>query len=163
MRTTTSRRYGRTGAIWATVTLVSSCRKPVGSSTTPAAASALPMETSSATATVCTTPMRIEATRAPLSEPSPPMTTTTNTMLPSTCAMPGNVPSTGPAITPASPASAQPMPKTTMNTRGTLWPSIATIPGCVSEAWMMSPARVRVRIANRKTNMPTETASMNAL
>ena len=67
------------------------------------------------------------------------------------------------AITPARPASAEPMPKTTMNTRGTLWPSIATICGCVSEAWMMRPARVRVRITKMKPKMATATTSMKAL
>ena len=77
--------------------------------------------------------------------------------------MPGNVPSTGPAMTPASAASAEPMPKTIMNTRGTLWPSIATICGCVSEAWMIRPARVRVRITKMNAKIATATTSMNAL
>ena len=108
-------------------------------------------------------PMSSEATNAPVSEPRPPMTTTTKTMLPSAWAIPGKVPSTGPAMTPARPASAAPIPNTTMKTRGTLWPSIATMPGCVSDAWMISPARVRVRMARRKAKIATDTSSMNAL
>ena len=51
----------------------------------------------------------------------------------------------GPAITPATAASPVPTPNTSMNTRGTLWPSIATMCGWVSEAWMMSPMRVRAK------------------
>ena len=39
------------------------------------------------------------------------------------------VTSAGPAITPATAASPVPTPNTSMNTRGTLWPSIATMCG----------------------------------
>ena len=129
----------------------------------PTALATSPTEMFRATAKVCTMPMRTEATIAPVSEPRPPMTTTTNTMLPRTWAMPGKVPRTGPAMTPASPASAEPMPKTIMKIRGTLWPSMPTVPGCVSEAWMMRPARVRVRMANRNRKMAAEMPSMKAL
>ena len=40
-------------------------------------------------------------------------------------------------MTPASPASAAPAPNTSMKIRGTSWPSIATMSGWVSAAWMI--------------------------
>ena len=73
------------------------------------------------------------------------------------------VTSAGPAITPATAASAQPRPNTSMNTRGTLWPSIATMFGWVSEAWMISPTRVRVSTASSTTKIAIEISSMNSL
>ena len=91
------------------------------------------------------------------------MTTTTNRIGPSSAAMFDCVTSAGPAITPATAASAQPRPNTSINTRCTLWPSIATMCGCVSEAWMMSPTRVRVSTKSRATKMPIANSSMNIL
>ncbi|MNS92373.1 hypothetical protein D3C72_1265080 [compost metagenome] len=96
------------------------------------------------TAKVCSTPMRIDAINAPTSEPIPPTTATTNTIEPTAAAIDGSVTKALPPITPASPASAAPPPKTIMNTRGTLWPRASTISGCVSAAWITSPMRVRV-------------------
>src|SRR5574341_690489 len=78
---------------------------------------------------------------APVSEPMPPNTTTTNTMVPTAAAMPGSVTKALPPITPARPASAAPPPNTSMNTRGTLWPSASTVAGCVSAAWITRPMR----------------------
>ena len=72
--------------------------------------------------------------KAPASEPSPPITTITNTMLPSTSAIPGKVVSTGPAITPATPANAVPTPNTPIKISGTLWPRLATMAGWVMAA-----------------------------
>ena len=57
-------------------------------------------------------------------------------------AIAGSVTKVLPPITPASPASPAPAPKTSMNTRGTLWPSASTISGWVSALWMTSPMRV---------------------
>ena len=74
----------------------------------------------------------------------PPTTTTTKMIEPTTAAIAGSVTKVMPPITPARPASAQPLPNTSMNTRGTLWPSASTISGCVSEAWITRPMRVRV-------------------
>ena len=100
---------------------------------------------------------------APQIEPSPPITTTANTMAPErAAAMPGWVVKALPAITPASPASAQPAPNTSVNTRGTSWPSIATISGCVSAARTTRPSRVRARAANSATNISSDTAIMNS-
>ena len=67
----------------------------------------------------------------------PPTTTTTKMMAPTVAAMAGSVTKVLPPITPASAASPVPAPNTSMNTRGTLWPSASTISGCVSAAWMM--------------------------
>src|SRR4051794_2010955 len=72
------------------------------------------------TANVCTSPIRSEATKAPGSEPSPPTTTTTNRIGPSNPAMLDCVTSAGPAITPATAASAVPTPNTIMKMRPTL-------------------------------------------
>ena len=69
------------------------------------------------------------------------------------------VTSAGPAITPATAASAEPTPNTSMNTRGTLWPSIATMCGWVSEAWMISPMRVRVSNDSSTAKIAIETAA----
>ena len=74
----------------------------------------------------------------------PPTTATTNTIGPTEAAMEGSVTKATPPITPARPASAQPPPNTSMNTRGTLWPSASTICGWDSDAWMTRPMRVRV-------------------
>ena len=49
-------------------------------------------------------------------------------------AIAGSVTKVLPPITPASPASAQPAPNTSMNTRGTLCPSASTMSAWVSEA-----------------------------
>ena len=49
-------------------------------------------------------------------------------------AMAGSVTKVLPPITPARPARPVPAPKTSMNTRGTLWPSASAISGCVSAA-----------------------------
>ena len=64
-----------------------------------------------ATAKVVINPIKSEATNAPINEPRPPTTITTKTMGPSTIAIPGKVPKTGPAITPANPARAEPTKK----------------------------------------------------
>ena len=56
--------------------------------------------------------------------------------------MAGSVTKVTPPITPASPASAQPAPNTSMNTRGTLWPSASAMSGWVSAAWITRPTRV---------------------
>src|SRR5207302_127007 len=75
-------------------------------------------------------------------------------------AMPGSVTKALPPITPASPASAAPPPNTSMNTRGTLWPSASTVCGCVSAAWMTSPMRVRVSASQIETSIATDTSIM---
>jgi hypothetical protein len=116
-----------------------------------------------ATAKVWTKPMSSEATNAPAREPSPPTTTTTKRIGPSSPAMLAWVTRAGPAMTPAMAASAVPTPKTSMNTRGTLWPSAATMSGWVSAAWMMRPTRVRVRTARSTPKIRIATASMNIL
>jgi hypothetical protein len=84
-------------------------------------------------------------------------------MGPSVAAMLGAVTSAKPPITPASPASALPTPNTSMNTRGTLCPSAATMSGCVSAAWMMRPMRVRVSTRPSAANIVNDTATMKAL
>ena len=64
---------------------------------------------------------------------------TTNRIGPSSAAIDGCVTSAGPAMTPARPASAAPAPNTSMKILGTSWPSIATMSGWVSAAWMIEP------------------------
>ena len=64
-------------------------------------------------------PISSEAISAPESDPRPPTTTTTNTIEPTACASVGWVSSVKPPITPASPASALPIAKTSTNTPGT--------------------------------------------
>src|SRR3954467_14575823 len=72
------------------------------------------------TANVCTSPISSEATKAPGSDPSPPTTTTTNRIGPRNPPMLDCVTSAGPAITPATAASAVPAPNTIMKMRPTL-------------------------------------------
>jgi len=76
----------------------------------------------------------------------PPTTTITNTIGPTAAAIPGSVMKALPPITPASPASAEPPPNTSMNTRGTLCPSASTVCEWVSEAWITRPMRDRVSV-----------------
>ena len=68
-------------------------------------------------------------------------------------AIAGSVTKVAPPITPARPASAQPAPNTSMNTRGTLWPSASTISGWVSALWMTRPMRVRVSSSQSATSI----------
>ena len=69
----------------------------------------------------------------------------------------------GPAITPATAASPVPTPNTSMNTRGTLWPSMATMLGWVSAAWMMRPTRVLVSTASSTAKIAIAVNSSNIL
>ena len=114
-----------------------------------------------ATAKVWIKPISSEATKAPPSEPRPPTTMTTNRIGPSEAAIDGCVTSAGPAMTPASPASPAPAPNTSMKIFGTSWPSIATMSGWVSAAWMMMPTRVRVSPASSAANIATAVINMN--
>jgi len=84
-------------------------------------------------------------------------------MGPSSAAMFDCVTKAAPAITPAIAASAVPRPNTIMNTRGTLWPSMPTMFGCVSDAWMMRPARVRVSSKINPMKIRIENTSMKVL
>jgi hypothetical protein len=120
--------------------------EPAGNCT-PTRAKTSVIEIDSPTEKVWMQPISSEATKAPPSEPRPPTTTMTKTMLPTAAAMPGSVTKALPPMTPASPASAVPPPKTSMKMRGTLWPSASTMSGLVSAAWMMRPMRVRVSSA----------------
>src|SRR5208282_340136 len=135
------------GAIWATVTFHRSDNGPPVGGPTPRPPSTSATERLTETANVWTSPINSEARNAPDSEPSPPTTTTTNRIGPSNPAIFDWVTSAGPAITPATAASPVPTPNTSMNTLGTLWPSMATMWECVSDAWTMSPTRVRVSTA----------------
>lgn len=107
-------------------------------------------------------PISSEAMKAPTSEPMPPTTATTKTIDPTAAAIDGSVTNALPPITPASPASAQPPPNTSMKTRGTLWPSASTMSGCVSAAWMTSPMRVRVSSRKMPTSISSDTSIMKA-
>jgi hypothetical protein len=79
---------------------------------------------------------------------------------PTVAAIAGSVRKVLPPITPARPASAAPAPNTSMNTRGTLWPSASTISGCVSAAWITRPMRVRVSSSHTDTSISTATSIM---
>ena len=76
-------------------------------------------------------------------------------------AITGSVTKVMPPTTPAMPANAQPVPKTSMNTRGTLWPSDSTISGCVSAAWITRPMRVRLIIHHSMNSIAPATAARN--
>ena len=90
----------------------------------------------------------------------PPTTTTTKMIEPTVAAMDGSVRNMLPPMTPASPARPVPAPKTSMNTRGTLWPSASTISGCVSADWTTRPIRVRVSSSQTDTSMTSATSIM---
>ena len=87
-----------------------------------------------ATAKVWITPIKTEARNAPDKEPMPPTTTTTKMTEPTVAAMAGSVTNVLPPMTPARPAKPVPAPKTSMNTRGTLWPKASAISGWVKAA-----------------------------
>jgi hypothetical protein len=65
--------------------------------------------------------------KAPLTEPTPPITTTTKQMIRTESPMPGATEEMGLANAPARPARAAPTAKTTPNSSFTLMPSAATI------------------------------------
>ena len=73
------------------------------------------------------------------------------------------VTSAGPAMTPATAASAVPTPNTIMKMRPTLWPRWPTMCGCVSAACTMSPTRVFFSAMRRPTKITIEMNSMNIL
>ena len=75
----------------------------------------------------------------------------------------GSVRRANPPITPARPASALPAAKTRTKIRGTSWPNALTMFGCVSDAWMMRPMRVRLKPRYKNANMPTEIAIISTL
>ena len=112
-------------------------------------------ERSLPTAKLSITPRPTLATKAPASEPMPPMTMTANTTAPTASAIEGSVTRSAPPITPASPASAVPPPNTSIITRGTLWPSDSTASAWVSEACITSPMRVRVSTSHTATSINT--------
>ena len=114
-----------------------------------------------ATAKVWIKPIMSEATKAPAREPSPPTTMTTKRIGPSSAAIEGCVTSAGPAITPARPASAAPAPNTSIKIRGTSWPSMATISGWVSAAWMTRPTRVLFSATKSAAKIAAAVTSMN--
>src|SRR5712691_7100430 len=97
------------GATGATVTRQISVKNVVGTGMLSAIRTSA-NDTLTATAKVCTSPISSDATKAPESEPSPPTTTTTNRIGPSSAAILDWVTSAGPAITPATPANAEPTP-----------------------------------------------------
>ena len=90
----------------------------------------------------------------------PPTTTTTKMMEPTVAAIDGSVTKVMPPITPARPASAQPLPNTSMKTKGTLCPSDSTASGCVSAAWITKPMRVRVSISHSDSSIKRATNIM---
>ena len=81
--------------------------------------------------------------KQPASDPRPPNITTTNTIGPIASAMPDSVDQIVAARSRrrARPAD-EPPANTMVNTSGTLWPSALTMPGWVSDAWMIRPMRV---------------------
>ena len=73
------------------------------------------------------------------------------------------VTSAGPAITPATAASAVPTPNTSMKMRPTLWPRWPTMCGCVSAACTIRPIRVFFRTISSAAKIAMDTSSMNIL
>ena len=73
------------------------------------------------------------------------------------------VTSAGPAITPATAASAVPTPNTSMKMRPTLWPRWPTMCGWVSAAWTIRPIRVFFRTTKSPMKIAIDTSSMNIL
>ncbi|KDR43171.1 hypothetical protein BG61_02610 [Caballeronia glathei] len=122
----------------------------------------LPSDADVPTANVCTQPIRSEAASAPPSEPSPPITTTTNTIGPIASAIDGSITKSGAPITPASAASAVPTPNTVVKTRGTSWPSVSTVAGWVSAARTTSPVFDTRRTAYSAASIAIESTIMNA-
>ena len=88
----------------------------------------------------------------------PPTTTTTKMIEPTIAAIEGSVTKVMPPTTPANAAKAQPLPNTSMNTRGTLWPRASTISGWPRAAWMTRPMRVRVSSSHSASSITSATS-----
>ena len=73
------------------------------------------------------------------------------------------VTSAGPAITPATAASAVPTPNTSMKMRPTLCPRCPTICGCVNAACTIRPIRVFFNVMTSAAKIAIDTSSMNIL
>lgn len=115
-----------------------------------------------AAANVCAQPSTSDATSAPASEPSPPITMTANTTEPSVCAIAGSITASGAPITPASAASAVPAANTSVITRGTSWPSASTAARRVSAARTTSPVLEARSTAHSAPSIAIDTSIMNA-
>src|SRR3954447_26222220 len=90
-RIRTSIRNGNSAPTLGSVTLRSSANGVLDVTTKPNFASRSASDTSNTTAKVWISPIRIEAMKQPESEPSPPNTTTTNTIGPRVKPRPGSV------------------------------------------------------------------------
>lgn len=87
-------------------------------------------------------PTRRPATKAPRTEPTPPMTMTTKVRISTESPMPGSTDRIGATIAPAKPASMAPSPNTTRNSRRMSMPSAATIGPLLAPARSRMPRRV---------------------
>src|SRR5882757_7602075 len=90
-RISTSIRNGSSAPTRGSVTLRTSAKGVLDVTTKPNLANRSASETSNTTAKVWISPIRIEAMKQPVSEPSPPNTTTTNTIGPMVKAIAGSV------------------------------------------------------------------------
>ena len=92
--------------------------------------------------TTSNTPTRIEATSAPLIDPIPPITMTTNAIISMSSPMPDSTDRIGPAISPAKPARNDPMPKIIVYKRRMFTPSARIIGPLLAPARISMPVRV---------------------
>src|SRR6266545_1758548 len=107
------------------------------------------------------TPMPNPATTEPKIEPSPPITTTANTVMMRSAPMSGLTARIGAARTPAKPARATPKPNTGVTQRPTLMPSARVSSGRSVAARTTMPTRLWVSAYHTATQTRPETASTN--
>src|SRR3989441_609778 len=100
--------------------------------------------------------------KAPLIEPIPPMTTTTNERMRTLSPIPGYTVVSGAASMPARPASAVPALKRIAKRRRTSIPSASTISAFEAPARTRMPKRVLRTIWRMATPMPTHAKAVNA-
>ena len=106
-------------------------------------------------------PISSAASRAPQTEPMPPITTTTKHRISTWLPMPGNTDDTGAASIPPSAASATPKANTKRNSSRMSMPRPSAISRLLVPARMRMPSRVRWITTYISTASTMQTPDMN--
>ena len=107
------------------------------------------------------TPIPKPASTEPTIDPSPPITTTANTVMMRSAPISGLIARIGAASTPASPARATPNPKTGVTHNPTLMPIARVSSGRSVAARTTIPTRVRVISSHTPAQTAAATTSTN--
>ena len=101
-------------------------------------------------------PIRNEATTAPQRLPNPPVTVTMKQSVKKSKPMPELILRKGAAMTPAKPASQEPIPMTSRNIKGVFVPNASAISRSETIARTVIPKRVFIRMKARKPRIISE-------